>query len=96
MLCAISLPHRVQVALHLHRRGDYAMAMDHWSVLLEADPDDGEAAYNAAVSMQYLGNVEDAAALFTAASVRFHVFLSVVAQVRRGSPGEAGVSRSPN
>lgn len=53
----------LQVALALHGAGQYAAALEQWSVLLESHRNDAEIAYNAAVSMQYLGQVEGAASL---------------------------------
>lgn len=53
----------LQVALALHSNGQYASALEQWNMLLESHPEDAEIAYNAAVSMQYLGQVEGAASL---------------------------------
>ena len=52
---------RLNLALHIHSRGDFDEAMAHWDVMLDAFPQDPEVLYNAAVTIAYRGLVQPAA-----------------------------------
>lgn len=84
-----------QVALHLHAHGHYAEALDHWKILLDSDPNDGEAAYNAAVSLQYLGQIEEAADGFVAGSHLIYLVLVKIRQVCGSNPSKTLVHGGP-